>query len=50
MVNVLVVQQGFLLESKDNDIVDLVKSFELAGNTVLAKVDMDDILNTCLDP
>ena len=44
------VEQGFLLESKDDDIVDLVESFELAANTVLAKVDKDEILHACLDP
>ena len=43
-------EQGFSLESKDNDIIDLVKSFELATNTILAKVDVDEILHAHLDP
>ena len=44
------VEQGFLLELKDDDIVDLVESFEQAANVVLAKVDMDEIMHACLDP
>ena len=49
VVNVRVAEQGFPPESKDDDIVDLVKSFELGANVVLAKVDMDKILHDCLD-
>ena len=49
-VNVRVAEQGFPPESKDDDIVDLVKSFELATNTILAKVDVDEILHAHLDP
>jgi len=45
-----VAEQGFPPESKDDDIVDLVKSFEPAANAVLAKVDEDEILHACLDP
>ena len=49
-VNIRVTEQGFPPKSKDDDIVDLVKSFELAANTVLVKVDVDEILHTCLNP
>jgi hypothetical protein len=45
-----VAEQGFPPESKDEDIVDLVESFELAANAVIAKVDVDEILHACLDP
>ena len=38
------------MESKDDDIIDLVKSFEPAANVVLAKVDVDEILLAWLDP
>ena len=41
-VNVQVAACGFPLESKDDDIVDLVKSFEPATNAVLVKVDEHD--------
>jgi hypothetical protein len=50
VVNVRVAEQCFLPESKDDDIVDLVKSFKPPANIVLAKVDMDEILHTRLDP
>ena len=50
MVNVWVAEQGFPLESKDDDIVDLVESFEPAANAILAKVDVDEILHARLDP
>ena len=43
-------EQGFPPESKDDDIVDLVESFEPPTNVVLAKVDMDEILHARLDP
>ena len=49
MVNVQVVEQGFPPESKDDGIIDLVESFELTANVVLAKVDMDEILHARLD-
>jgi hypothetical protein len=39
-----------LLKSKDDDIINLVESFKPAANTVLAKVDVDEILHACLDP
>ena len=39
-----------MLGSKDDDIDDLVESFEPAANAVLAKVDMELILHACLDP
>jgi len=34
----------------DDDITDLIESFELAANVVLSKVDMDEILHANLDP
>ena len=40
-VNVWVVELGFVLESKDDDIIDLVESFEPTANAVLGKVDVD---------
>ena len=43
-------EQGFLPRSMDDDITDLIKSFELAANAVLPKVDVDEILHTNLDP
>jgi hypothetical protein len=43
-------EQGFLLRSKDNDIDDLVESFEPAANAILAKVDVEQILHASLDP
>ena len=43
-------EQGFPLESKDDDIIDLVKSFKPTANVVLAKVDVDEILHANLDP
>jgi hypothetical protein len=49
-VNVQVVEQGFPPGSKDDDIDDLIESFKLAANVILAKVDMDEILHACLDP
>jgi hypothetical protein len=42
-----VVEQAFPLESKDDDIVDLVESFE---PVILAKLDVDEILHARLDP
>ena len=50
VVNVRVAEQGFLLESKDDIIIDLVKSFKMAANAVLAKVDVDEVLHARLDP
>ena len=49
-VNVRVAEQGFLSESKDDDIIDLVESFEPAANAVLTKVDMNEIVHTRLNP
>ena len=40
----------FLLESKDDDVIDMVKSFEPAANAGLAKVDMDEIVHARLNP
>ena len=49
-VNVRVAEQSFLPELKDDDIINLVESFEPATNAILSKVDMDEILHACLDP
>jgi hypothetical protein len=49
-VNVLVVEQGFPPGLMDNDITDLIESFEPAANTVLPKVDEEMILHASLDP
>jgi hypothetical protein len=35
---------------KDDDIVDLIQSFEPAANALSAKVDVDEILHACLNP
>jgi len=45
-----VAEQGFSLESKYDDIINLVESFELAGNAILAKVDMDEIVHAHINP
>jgi hypothetical protein len=34
----------------DDDIVDLIESFEPAANAILPKVDVDEILHANLDP
>ena len=49
-MNVWVVKQGFPLGSTDDDIADLIESFESAANAILPKVDVDDILHANLDP
>jgi hypothetical protein len=49
-VNLRVAEQGFLPRSMDDDIAYLIESFELAANTILLKVDMDEILHANLDP
>ena len=43
-------EQGFLPGSKDDDIDDLVESFEPSANAVLAKVDVELILYASLEP
>ena len=49
-MNLGVAEQGFSPRSMDNDITYLIESFELATNTVLPKVDVDEILHVNLDP
>ena len=49
-VNVRVVEQGFSLRSMDDDITNLIKSFEPAANAILPKVDVGLILQANLDP
>jgi len=45
-----VAEQGFLLGSTDDDITNLIESFESATNAVLPKVDVDEILHANLNP
>ena len=49
-MNLRVVEQGFPPHSMDNDIADLIESFEPTANTILPKVDVDEILHANLDP
>ena len=49
-VNLGVVEQGFPPHSTDDDIANLIESFEPAANAVLPKVDMDEILHANLNP
>ena len=49
-MNLGVVEQGFLLCLIDDDIADLIESFEPATNTILPKVDVDEILHANLNP
>jgi hypothetical protein len=45
-----VVAQGFPLGSTDDDIADLIESFEPATNTILPKVNVELIQHANLDP
>jgi hypothetical protein len=45
-----VAEQGFPQGSMDDDIADIIESFEMATNTVLPKLDVDEILHANLDP
>jgi hypothetical protein len=49
-VNVQVVEQGFSSGSNDNEIDDLIESLRLAANGILAKLNVEQILHTRLDP
>ena len=49
-VNVQVVEQDFLPGSTDDDIADLIESFEPSANAILPNVDVDEILHANLDP
>jgi hypothetical protein len=49
-MNLGIVKQGFSPCSTDDDIADLIQSFEPATNAVLPKVDVDEILHANLDP
>jgi len=49
-VNLGVVEQGFPPHSTDDDIANLIESFEPAANAVLPKVDVELILHANLDP
>ena len=49
-MNLGVAEQGFSPCSTDDDIADLIESFEPAANIVLPKVDVDEILHANLDP
>jgi hypothetical protein len=50
VVNLGVVKQGFSSRSTDDDIADLIESFKPSTNTVLSKVDVDEILHANLRP
>jgi hypothetical protein len=43
-------EHGFSLRSMDNDIADVIESFEPIANAVLPKVDVDEILHANFDP
>ena len=49
-VNLGVVDQVFPPCSTDDDIADLIESFESAANAVLPKVDVNEILHANLNP
>ena len=49
-MNVRVVEQGFPPISDDNEIDDLIKSLRPAANDILAKLNVEQILHTLLDP
>ena len=49
-MNLRVEEQGFPPRSTDDDIANLIESFEPAANAVLPKVDMDEVLHANLDP
>ena len=49
-MNVWVAEQGFLLGSTNDDIADLIESFEPAANVVLPKLDVELILHANLNP
>ena len=44
------VEQGFPLGSDDNEIDDLIESLWLATNSILAKLNMVQILHARLNP
>ena len=48
-MNLGVAEQGFPLRSTDDDIADLIESFETVANVVKPKVDVDEILHDNLD-
>jgi hypothetical protein len=45
-----VAERGFPLHSTDDDITDLIESFEPAANAILPKVDVNEFLHANLDP
>ena len=49
-MNLEVAEQGFPPCSTDNDIADLIESFEPVANAILPKMVMDEILHANLDP
>ena len=49
-MNVLVVEQGFLLGSDDNEINDLIESLWPATNGFLAKLNVEQLLHARLNP
>ena len=49
-MNVRVAEHGFSLRSMNDDITNLIESFEPTANAVLLKVDMELILYANLNP
>ena len=49
-MNIRVAEQGFLSVLIDDDMADLIESFEPAANPILSKVDMELIMHANLDP
>jgi hypothetical protein len=50
VVNLGVAERGFSPRSTDDDITDLIESFESAANAILPMVDVDEFLHGNLDP
>ena len=49
-MNVWVVEQGFPPGSDDDEIDDLIKSLRPAANSILAKLNVEQILQARLNP
>ena len=49
-VNVRVVEQGFPPGSDDNENDDLIESLQPATNSILAKLNVEQLLHAHLDP
>ena len=49
-MKVQVVEQGFPLGSNDNEIDDLIESLRSGANGILAKLNVEQLLHSHLDP